>query len=39
MKFYDDNSPGRILSRVGKDIATIDDYLPWVNFINFYLNN
>ncbi len=35
MKFYDDNPPGRIISRVGKDIANTDDYLPWVNLIIF----
>jgi ABC-type multidrug transport system fused ATPase/permease subunit len=30
MKFYDQNPPGRIITRISKDVETIDDYLSWV---------
>ncbi len=30
MKFFDTNPPGRIISRISKDIEMIDDYVPWV---------
>jgi len=30
MKFYDQNPPGRIITRISKDVETIDDYLSWL---------
>lgn len=30
MKFFDTNPPGRIISRISKDIEMIDDYVPWI---------
>lgn len=36
MKFFDDNPPGRIISRVGKDIANTDDYLPWLVHVTMW---
>lgn len=38
MKFFDENENGRIINRLGSDINTIDDELPWllhVFLINF----
>lgn len=29
MKFFDENSVGRILSRASSDIMTVDYRLPW----------
>ncbi|KAL4477434.1 hypothetical protein ABPG74_002584 [Tetrahymena malaccensis] len=29
MKFFDENSPGRIINRISDDIFTIDQDLPW----------
>ena len=37
MKFFDENSVGCVLARIGNDIYVTDDFLPW-SFHNFLEN-
>ncbi|KAK5646962.1 hypothetical protein RI129_005426 [Pyrocoelia pectoralis] len=38
MRFFNENSSGRILNRFSKDMGTIDDYLPTVMLDSFQYN-